>query len=179
MQTLRFRFVRILRDFLFSSSFAPPKFSFCFRAVMETRLAWDGECYTRSDFLEWYGEDQGFVIRGKVARAKDVVASAKDVTISFNLLSGRKACQDLVLTHTYISARGVRDHLRKYSEHDAVRILDWHSKLFIRGAPLDLDCTNIFELESTESMMASGTFHVNVTVIRKPLWDDEPQGQRD
>ena len=95
-----------------------------------------------------------------------------------SLLSGRKACQDLVLTHTYISARGVRDHLRKYSEHDAVRILDWHSKLFIRGAPLDLDCTNIFELESTESMMASGTFHVNVTVIRKPLWDDEPQGPR-
>ena len=143
---------------------------------METRLAWDGECCTRSDFLEWYGEDQGFVIWGKAARAKDVVASAKDVTISFNLLSGRKACQDLVLTHTYISARGVRDHLRKYSEHDAVRILDWHSKLFIRGAPLDLDCTNIFELESTESMMASGTFDVNVTVIRKPLWDDEPQG---
>ena len=86
----------------------------------------------------------GFVIWGKAAMAKDVVASAKDVTISFNLLSGRKACQDLVLTHKYISARGVRDHLRKYSEHDAVRILDWHSKLLIRGAPLDLDCTTIF-----------------------------------
>ena len=104
---------------------------------METRLAWDGECYTRSEFLEWYGEDHGFVIWENAARAKDV-------TISFNLLSGRKACQDLVLTHTYISARCVRDHLRKYSERDAVRILDWDSKLFIGGAPLDLDCTNIF-----------------------------------
>ena len=107
-----------------------------------------------------------------------MIASAKDVTISFNLLAGRKACQDLVLTRTYISARGVRDHLRKYSEDDGVRIPYWHSKLFIRGVPLELDCTNIFELESTEMMMASGLFHVNVTVIREPLWDDEPQGPR-
>ena len=78
--------------FLFSSSFAPPKFSFCFRAVMETRLAWDGECYTRSDFLEWYGEDQGFVIWAKAARAKDVVASAKDVTTSYKA-AGAKATE--------------------------------------------------------------------------------------
>ena len=92
---------------------------------METRLAWDGECYTRSDFLEWYGEDQGFVIWGKAAKAKDVVASAKDVTISFNLLSGRKACLDLVLTHTYISARVVRDHLRKYSFLPCVSTSVW------------------------------------------------------
>ena len=84
--------MRILRDFLFSSSFAPPKFSFCFRAVMETRLAWDGECYTRSDFLEWYGEDQGFVIWENAARAKDVVASAKDVTTSYKA-AGAKATE--------------------------------------------------------------------------------------
>ena len=125
MQTLRFRLVRILRDFFFVQlEFCSSQILVLFCAVMEARLAWDGECYTRSDFLEWYGKDQGFVIWEEAARAKDVVASTKDVTISFNLLSGNKACQDLVLTHTYISARGVRDHLRKYSEHDAVRILD-------------------------------------------------------
>ena len=58
---------------------------------METRLAWDGKCYTRSDFLEWYGEDQGFVIWEKAARAKDVIASAKDVTTSYK--SGIAGCQ--------------------------------------------------------------------------------------
>ena len=79
-----------------------------------------------------------------------------------------------MLANTYISARRVRDHLRKDSERDAVRILDWHSNLLIRDTPLDLECTNIFELESTVSMMSSGAFHVNVTVIRKQLWDDEP-----
>ena len=63
-------------------------------------------------------------LRSTSISAKDVVASAKDVTVSFNLLARRKACQDLVLTRTYISARVVRDQLRKYSEHDEVRILD-------------------------------------------------------
>ena len=123
---------------------------------MTVRLAWDGQYYTKTDFLLWYGRERGldlwdeagasFATPGGCIRSQMLIANSEPqevekIIISFILISGEKACKDLVVIRgPCTSAKHLRDHLRMHSSEDDVRILEggrritaslfWKSKRF-------------------------------------------------
>ena len=135
------------------------------------RRAWDGRYYTISEFLAWYGRDRGFDFWNEAASA-DLPggrACPRDlsemIAVSFVLLSGHKACEDMVVARSPgPSARVLRDHLRRGSHR--LR----YSTLMIGDKILDLDCGNVFALDQAEVMLANTPGCLRLSVIRKALW---------
>ena len=94
-----------------------------------------------------------------------------EIAISFVLLSGDKACEDVVISRTRsTSARVIRDHLRRNSREDGIRKLDWESTLLIAGKILDLGCDDVFSIEEAKIMLAQNPGCLCLSVVRKPLW---------
>ena len=141
----------------------------------DVRLAWDGRCYTKEEFVDWYGVDSGIALWND--------AGADTVVISFKLMSGDTACQDMVTRRALgTTARNVRDHLRKYSSEDGIRKLDYDSDLLISGKLLfqglgdtrskeKQGCIEVLALEEAKAMLAATPSCLLVNVIRKPLWE--------
>ena len=93
---------------------------------MVLRLAWDEQYYTLDDFLLWYGRVRGFEIWEEAGNIEGSDAQHVDneIAISFVLLSGDKACEDVVISRTRsTTARVIRDHLRRNSREDGIRNL--------------------------------------------------------
>ena len=98
---------------------------------MHVHLAWDGQYYTKTDFVLWYCRERGFhlwdeagasfatpggCIRSQMLVANSEPQHVENIVISFILMSGEKACRDLVVIRgTCTSARRLRDHLRTNS----------------------------------------------------------------
>ena len=156
---------------------------------MNVRLAWDGQYYTKTDVLLWYGRERGFdlwdeagasfatpggCIRSQMLVANSEPQDVENIVISFILISGEKACKDLVVIRgPCTSARRLRDHLRTNSSEDEVRILDWDSVLMIDGQILDLGSKDVFVLDTTKTMLARSPGFLCLSVVRKPLWGDD------
>ena len=88
------------------------------------RLAWNGRCYTKEEFVSWYGLKRGLDLWDE--------AGADTIVISFMLMYGNAACQYMVSRHSLgTSAGNVKDHLRTYSNEDGIRKLDHNSDLLI------------------------------------------------
>ena len=62
---------------------------------MNVRLAWDGQYYTKTDFLLWYGRERGFDLWDCNSEPQHV----ENIVISFILMSGEKVCKDLVVIY--------------------------------------------------------------------------------
>ena len=140
---------------------------------MVLRLAWDEQYYTQDDFLLWYGRERGFEIWEEAGNVKDSDAQHVDheIAISFVLLSGDKACEDVVVSRSRsTSARILRDHLRCNSSDDGIRKLDWDSTLLMAGKILDLDCGDVFAIEEAKIILAQSPGCLCLSVVRKPLW---------
>ena len=141
---------------------------------MVLRLAWDEQYYTQDDFLLWYGRERGFEIWEEAGNIEGSDAQHVDneIAISFVLLSGDKACEDLVISRTLsTTARVLRDHLRRNSHEDEVRKLDWNSMLLIADKIIDLGCDDVFAIEEAKKMLAQSRGCLYVSVVRKPLWE--------
>ena len=124
---------------------------------MVLRLAWDEQYYTQDDFLLWYGRERGFEIWEEAGNIEGSDAQHVDneIAISFVLLSGDKACEDVVISRTRsTTARVIRDHLRRNSREDRIRKLDWDSTLLIAGKILDLGYDDVFSIEEAKIMLA-------------------------
>lgn len=146
-----------------------------FSAPHDVRLAWNGRCYTKEEFVSWYGLERGLDFWDE--------AGADTIVISFMLMNGDKACQDLVSRHTLgATARKVRAHLRTYSSEDGIRKLDYNSEILIGGKILvhefadvgckrNPGCTNVFAFEEAKALLAATPGCLRITVIRKPLWE--------
>ena len=83
---------------------------------MVLRLAWDEQYYNQDDFLLWYGRVRGFERWEEAGNVEDSDAQHVDneLAISFILLSGDKACEDVVVSRSLSTpARVLRDHLRR------------------------------------------------------------------
>ena len=134
---------------------------------MVLRLAWDEQYYTQDDFLLWYGRERGFEIWEEAGNVED----SDEIAISFVLLSGDKACEDVVVSRSRsTSARVLRDHLRRNSSEDGIRKLDWDSTLLVAGKILDLDCGDVFAIEEAKIILAQSPGCLCLSVVRKPLW---------
>ena len=138
-----------------------------FSAQHDVRLAWKGRCYTKDDFVSWYGLERGLDLWDE--------AGADTIVISFMLMTGNTACQDMVSRHTLgTTARNVKDHLRTYSSEDGIRKLDYDSDLLIGSKNLDYriaDVGDVFALEEAKAMLAATRNCLRITVIRKQLWE--------
>ena len=137
------------------------------------RLCWDEQYYTQDDFLLWYGRERGLEIWEEAGNVEDSDAQHVDheIAISFVLLSGDKACKDVVVSRSRsTSARILRDHLRCNSSDDGIRKLDWDSTLLMAGKILDLDCGDVFAIEEAEIILAQSPGCLCLSVVRKPLW---------
>ena len=89
-----------------------------FSAQHDVRLTWNGRCYAKETFVSWYGLERGLDLWDE--------AGADTIVISFMLMNGNTACQDMVSRHTLgTTARNVKDHLRTYSAEDGIRKLDY------------------------------------------------------
>ena len=96
------------------------------------------------------------------------------ITVSFVLLSGCKACEDMVVTRTPgPSTRVLREHLRRNSSEDGVRFIDWDSTLFIGDTCLDWEYFDVFAFEQAERMLTDTPGCFRLSVIRRPLWPDD------
>ena len=140
---------------------------------MVLRLAWDEHYYTQDDFLLWYGRERGFEIWEEAGNVEDSDAQHVDheIAISFVLLSGEKACKDVVVSRSRsTSARILRDHLRCNSSDDGIRKLDWDSTLLMAGKILDIDCGDVFAIEEAKIILAQSPGCLCLSVVRKPLW---------
>ena len=140
---------------------------------MVLRLAWDEQYYTQDDFLLWYGRERGFEIWEEAGNIEGSDAQHVDneIAISFVLLSGDKACKDVVIPRTpSTTARVLRDHLRRNSREDGIRKLDWESTLLIAGKILELGCDDVFSIEEAKIMLAQNPRCLCLSVVRKPLW---------
>ena len=140
---------------------------------MILRLAWDEQYYTQDDFLLWYGRERGFEIWEEAGNIEGSDAQHVDneIAISFVLLSGDKACEDVVISRTLsTTARVLRDHLRRNSCEDGIRKLDWDSTLLIAGKILDLGCDDVLSIEEAKIMLAQNPRCLCVSMVRKPLW---------
>ena len=94
-----------------------------------------------------------------------------EIAISFVLLSGDKACEDVIVSRSRsTAARVIRDHLRRNSREDGIQKLDWESTLLIAGKILDLGCDDIFSIEEAKIMIAQNPGCLCLSVVRKPLW---------
>ena len=156
---------------------------------MTVRLAWDGQYYTKTDFLLWYGRERGldlwdeagasFATPGGCIRSQMLIANSEPqevekIIISFILISGEKACKDLVVMRgPCTSAKHLRDHLRMHSSEDDMRILDWDSALMIDGQIIDLGSRDVFVLDTTKTMLERSPGFLCLSVVRKPLWGDD------
>ena len=143
---------------------------------MTVRLAWDGQYYTKTDFLLWYGRERGldlwdeagasFATPGGCIRSQMLIANSEPqevekIIISFILISGEKACKDLVVMRgPCTSAKHLRDHLRMQSSEDDMRILDLGSR-------------DVFVLDTTKTMLERSPGFLCLSVVRKPLWGDD------
>ena len=143
---------------------------------MTVRLAWDGQYYTKTDFLLWYGRERGldlwdeagasFATPGGCIRSQMLIANSEPqevekVIISFILISGEKACKDLVVMRgPCTSAKHLRDHLRMQSSEDDMRILDLGSR-------------DVFVLDTTKTMLERSPGFLCLSVVRKQLWRDD------
>ena len=137
-----------------------------FSAQHDVRLAWDGRRYTKEEFVSWYGLERGLDLWDE--------AGADTVVISFMLMNGNTACQDMVSRHILgTTARNVKDHLRMYSAEDGIRKLDYDSDMLIGSKILvyriaDASCcTDVFALEEAKAMLAATPNCLRITVIRK------------
>ena len=128
-------------------------------------LAWDGLWYTKEEFVHWYGWWRGHVYWD----------GAGTVCIRFILLSGKTACQDLIVpSSSRLSAWDVRYHLRTFFEQDGVYKLDYDSDLVVAGPqPRQLDLENdddVLALAEVRSLLVSSPGVVVLQVLRQPLW---------
>ena len=145
---------------------------------MALRLAWDEQYYTQGDFLLWYGRVRGFEIWEEAGNVEDSDTQHVDneIAISFILLSGDKACEDVVVSRSLSTpARVLRDHLRRKSREDGIRKLDWESTLLIAGKILDLGCGDVLAIEDAKIMLAQSPGCLCLSVVRKPLWHGHNQ----
>ena len=136
-------------------------------------IACDEQHYNQDDFLLWYGRVRGFEIWEEAGNVEDSDGQHVDneIAISFVLLSGDKACEDVVISRTRsTTARVIRDHLRRNSREDGIRKLDWESTLLIAGKILDLGCDDVLSIEEAKIMLAQNPGCLCLSVVRKPLW---------
>ena len=137
------------------------------------RLPWDEQYYTQDDFLLWYGRERRLEIWDEAGNIEgsDAQHVGNEIAISFVLLSGDKACEDVVVSRTRsTTARFIRDHLRRNSREDGIRKLDWESTLLIAGKILDLGCDDIFSFKEAKTVLAQNPGCLCLSVVRKPLW---------
>ena len=142
----------------------------------------------RQIFLLWYGRERGldlwdeagasFTTPGGCIRSQMLIANSEPqevekIIISFILISGEKACKDLVVMRgPCTSAKHLRDNLRMNSNEDEVRILDWDSVLMIDGQILDLGARDVFVLDTTKTMLERSPGFLCLSVVRKSLCGD-------
>ena len=137
--------------------------------------AWDGRYYTMAEFLAWYGQDRGLAYWNEAASPDLPVGRAPPrdfseiITVSFCLVSGHRACRDMVAGRTPgPSTRVLRNHLSRYSVED-----EWDSTLLIDDKILDWGCGNVLAFDQAERMLADTPGRLRVSVIRRPLWAHE------
>ena len=128
-----------------------------------------------AEFLAWCGQDRGLAFWNEAASAElpDGRAPPRDlsemITVSFCLVSGHKACRDMVVNRTPgPSARDLRYHFRRNSIED-----EWDSTLLIDDRILGWDCGIVLALDQAERMLADTPGRLRVSVIRRPLWAHE------
>ena len=141
-----------------------------FSAQHDVRVAWNGRCCTKKEFVSWYGLERGLDLWD--------AAGADTIVISSMLMNGNTACQDMVSRHTLgTTARHVKDHLRTYGSEDGIRKVDYDSDVLIGrtnlfykfadvGCKRNQGCTNVFALEEVKAMFAATRNCLRITVIR-------------